>query len=592
MKKIITLFTLLCFAAVAEAQTYCTPAPTYASSSCSAYMMSITEFHLAGSSGAIYDTMSCTGSGYMNNTSMSCTLAPSGSYTATINTGASYNMNCQTWIDFNNDGTFQSTESVGGLNSFTYAGTGNTYGIYMPSSATSGTYRMRVVVNYSGMGPTYPSIDPCMSGYAYGEGRDYTIVISGGSSSGCSGTPTGGTASASTSAASCAYSMVNLAVTGYTTGSGISLQWQSSPAGASTWTNISGATNATEALASPFVSTDYRCVVSCSSSSMSANSSTATVTIDKIYGHISYSSTAPDTTSLFVWLIYHNVSAGTLTAIDSVTTCMDSLSPYYEFNGMGTGSYLVKAQSLDITSSTPGASGYVPTYGASSPTWGGATTVTHTAGGGDSLHINMAYGTVTSGPGFIGGLISSGAGKGTSGDIPAVHMLVYLKNTASGLVSFAYTDATGAYSFTGIANGSYTVYPEKIVDTTYQSPVLTLTTSHETITGINFKEYTTSHSIKPVITTVVPTPSAVESVSVFPNPTNGDIKINWTDAATGNANVFVTDMAGREVYSTSFSINGANGNAQIVMPGIANGIYLLKIKSASINYTQKLTVQH
>jgi len=60
----------------------------------------------------------------------------------------------------------------------------------------------------------------------------------------CNGKPTAGTASASASLA-CAGSTINLSLSGYTTGfGGIAFQWQSSPSGIGTWSNISGANTA------------------------------------------------------------------------------------------------------------------------------------------------------------------------------------------------------------------------------------------------------------------------------------------------------------------------------------------------------------
>lgn len=569
----------------ASASPYCTPAPGSASSGCSTLGYDISEFSLG-----FTDVANCDGSGYLNLTAVSCSLSIAATYTATVNTTTTSSMNCQVWIDFNNDATFQSSESVGGLNGYAASSAGSTFTITVPSGVPTGVQRMRIVATNSSSGYSYPTLDPCMSGYTYGEARDYTDYASGPSY--CTGTPAGGTASATTtSSVSCAFG-VTLTNSGYTTtGTGISLQWQSSPSGSSSWANISGATNATEFIAAPTIATDYRCVVTCTPSSSSANSTNVTVSPDKIYGHISYSTTAPDTMSLKVWLIYYNVSAGTLYAVDSVTTCLSGSIPYYEFNGVTGGNYLVKARSLDVTSSTPGSSGFLPTYGASSPAWSGATAIGHTSGVSDSLHIHMAYGTVTAGPGFIGGLISSGAGKGTTGDVPAAGMLVYLKSVTSGFSTYTFTNSTGAYSFNGLAYGSYIIYPEKLTDTTIPSATIILNSAHTSVAGINFKEYTGSKWIKP-ITTSIPVKYVAQQLSIFPNPTSGELNINWSEAITGNANVVITDMTGREVFSTAIDVAPRSGSTHLQIPNINNGIYLVKIITSSFSCTEKLTVQH
>lgn len=95
----------------------------------------------------------------------------------------------------------------------------------------------------------------------------------------CSGTPTGGTANASpTTISSCASPTTTLTLTGGSTGCGLTYQWQSAPAAAGPWTNISGATN-TSYTANPASNTYYRVVTTCTNSGLSANSSSVLVTV-------------------------------------------------------------------------------------------------------------------------------------------------------------------------------------------------------------------------------------------------------------------------------------------------------------------------
>jgi hypothetical protein len=54
---------------------------------------------------------------------------------------------------------------------------------------------------------------------------------------------------------------------------GAQYQWQSSPAGANTWTSISGATNATYSAIGVNTSTDFRCVISCGGTPIAASPS-------------------------------------------------------------------------------------------------------------------------------------------------------------------------------------------------------------------------------------------------------------------------------------------------------------------------------
>lgn len=93
---------------------------------------------------------------------------------------------------------------------------------------------------------------------------------------GCVGSPTAG-ATAATSATVCLGGTTTLSLPTATSGAGISYQWQSSPDGIIAYSNITGATSSTY-IASPTASIYYRCVVTCSSSPTTANSTPIQIT--------------------------------------------------------------------------------------------------------------------------------------------------------------------------------------------------------------------------------------------------------------------------------------------------------------------------
>ena len=98
----------------------------------------------------------------------------------------------------------------------------------------------------------------------------------------CSGTPTPGTATAAP-AILCSAGTSTLTLGGQS--NGVSLQWQSSPAGAGTWTNVStgsGATTTTYTTGTISSNTDFRCRVTCTNGGAIANSTTATVSLGSV----------------------------------------------------------------------------------------------------------------------------------------------------------------------------------------------------------------------------------------------------------------------------------------------------------------------
>ncbi|MDR0801169.1 GEVED domain-containing protein, partial [Fluviicola sp.] len=92
----------------------------------------------------------------------------------------------------------------------------------------------------------------------------------------CSGTPTAGTANA-TVANACAGVSFNVSLTGATVGGGVTYQWQSSPAGANTWANISGATGAFYTVTNQTAASDYHCIVTCTNGGSADTSNVVSV---------------------------------------------------------------------------------------------------------------------------------------------------------------------------------------------------------------------------------------------------------------------------------------------------------------------------
>lgn len=105
----------------------------------------------------------------------------------------------------------------------------------------------------------------------------------------CSGTPAAGTAAIS-SATGCAATSFTLSATGTTSGSGITYQWQSSPTGSGSWTNIASATS-TSLATTALVTTYYRLVTTCSNSGLTNTSNVVSYTVS------CYSMPASGTTS-------------------------------------------------------------------------------------------------------------------------------------------------------------------------------------------------------------------------------------------------------------------------------------------------------
>ena len=312
---------------------------------------------------------------------------------------------------------------------------------------------------------------------------------------------------------------------------------------------------------------------------------TVSVNGNRIMGHISFSGPTPDTLDTKVWLIQFNPSDSSLVALDSTVTCLDGGSPYYEFDGIASGNYLVKAKLIYGT--IPGSSGYIPTYSYASQYWDSAATAMHSSGS-DSLHVNMIYGTVPTGSGFISGYVFAGAGRGTSGEVPVNGMIVYLRNATTSVLTYTYTDATGYYSFSHLADGEYDIFPADYDYYTTPSAVITLTASAETINNIDFKQHTTLGTITPFNSLATPLISSANSLSVFPNPTTGSLNIQWAGQQNGEAVIRLTDVTGKEVYKSTWDIKTPSGTLPVNVNNLVSGVYFINISTATGTYTQKI----
>jgi len=303
-----------------------------------------------------------------------------------------------------------------------------------------------------------------------------------------------------------------------------------------------------------------------------------------ISGSISYDSTLTmNNLSFKVWLIKEGydslTNSVTLTAVDSLTTPPQSFWASYSFNNYPSGNYYVKARVAPGTTNP----GLIPTYHQSSALWNTATQIIHTGGSSIYKHIFMLQGTPTSGPGFISGNVSQGAGKGTSTGI--AQQLVLLRDANNDVIASTYTDVNGDYSFGSLANGTYSIYPEEMNYQTTPSPAMVIGAGVNVYSYVDFEK--NSNSIKPKATAV--NDVAHTMFRLYPNPTKGQVNISWKEPLKGDAHITVTDLAGRVVYNTE--VAGAGSSTSIQLNHLNPGIYFIKINTMNGQHTEKMLLQ-
>lgn len=164
-----------------------------------------------------------------------------------------YGVYVTVYIDWNQNGSFTDPgEQVLGLSgNYFQTLSGN---ITVPAAAIGGNTRMRVIAVESGSSPQ----NPCTN-FTWGEVEDYTVNVI---TAPCTAPPTGGVATSTDTANICPFNNFILGVTGQSTGSGLSFQWQRSTNGA-TFTDIAGATGTSYAVSGQQQSTHYRIRLIC-----------------------------------------------------------------------------------------------------------------------------------------------------------------------------------------------------------------------------------------------------------------------------------------------------------------------------------------
>jgi type IX secretion system substrate protein/carboxypeptidase family protein len=289
-----------------------------------------------------------------------------------------------------------------------------------------------------------------------------------------------------------------------------------------------------------------------------------------------------------VWLIKYDPATLILSAVDSITvTCTSGTSVDYAFTGMATDSFRVKAAPYP----SMGSFGYLPTYYGNAYYWDSASVILHTSGVPDiNKDITLNYGATTSGPGFIGGSVTTGANKGTADGDPVTGLLIFAIGSSGTPVQVAVTDGSGNYSFSNLPLDTYAIFPEELSFNTTAYTNVTITPDNTAMTNVSFTEHTISMTITPADELKVNEVSAVSSLFIFPQPSNGKLNLQSKLPAAEKASVIVRDITGRQVYSTNISMLKGNDINQIDLSALNNGLYLMNVNSAAISYFGKITI--
>lgn len=262
-----------------------------------------------------------------------------------------------------------------------------------------------------------------------------------------------------------------------------------------------------------------------------------------------------------VWAIQYDSTAGTLTAVDSVS--LDSSNFEYRFI-LPEGKYLIKAA---LEPNSLKYADFLPTYYTRILRWDSATTIDLNRNY-HHINIELIHGQNPGGAGFIGGLVSQGANKTDAvGDpIPNTQVILYDGNHKP--IGFSYSDAKGLFTFSNIGNGNYYVVAD-VLGKPSNELMVTLTSRapstdqlHVNVNSKNVEITLGSNGVGQV---------DLLSFGLYPNPSRGQVQINGDVNRLKTITLFTMD--GHQVWNET--VNNENLRNSFDLSWVSSGLYLI-----------------
>lgn len=285
-----------------------------------------------------------------------------------------------------------------------------------------------------------------------------------------------------------------------------------------------------------------------------------------------------------VYLIQHDTTGGgTLTAIDTQTVW--GAPAYYSFTNQDPSHiYFTKAA---MKAGTINYANYMPTYYDTALMWANAHPIIPMSmpPAPANFDIYMQIGTNPGGAGFIGGLISQGANKTTTSSIENVEVMLW--DMANEPVAYTYTDASGQFTFSNLAYGTYKIYPEILNKTTFPK-IVTISGTMPSINNIEMLiQYDSIYDITSTLSTTSPLFASLSKA--YPNPTNDKLSVEMELKEAATLQFSILDVNGKVVFERSEKVSAGKQIQVLNMSALTSGMYFLKISEGdSPAYMQKV----
>lgn len=83
----------------------------------------------------------------------------------------------------------------------------------------------------------------------------------------------------------------------------------------------------------------------------------------------------------------------------------------------------------------------------------------------------------------------------------------------------------------------------------------------------------------------------VSEISIYPNPTNGEFNLIFSEDLAGEANIKVVDLTGKVLFNRSINVTRINQTETFNVTGLSSGLYFIRVESNQGTNMQKLIIE-
>jgi len=251
----------------------------------------------------------------------------------------------------------------------------------------------------------------------------------------------------------------------------------------------------------------------------------------------------------------------------------------YVFSNVANGDYVVKAA---LTPNDPLYAVRIPTYHTAALLWNFGDVISINNNSYTTGDIYMIAASNNGGPGFIGGSVDWADTLRAAADFSGA--TVILQTIAGDNIAYTTADTDGNYSFNNLAYGTYKLYadfPGYSGDPTF----VTLTPIADSVNNAQIL-------LGPATITSVEETSAIDGVTVFPNPTTDNATLMVETSKTAQLNLTIVNMVGQVVDSQTVNAFTGKNMVQLNTNGLAQGVYTIVLRdSKGVAKVQRLIKQ-